>query len=135
MNAMDEGTIAVSGSLIVLLALFAGVIWLQTVLSKKESKWPGLILPGISLGFSLLLVLGLLLFRFSTGTSLWADGELVGQMEQTAAGETASFIATAAVTFLLCNIPTGILLAVYAAFRGGRKKKRALEKMRVQDLD
>ena len=40
--------------LLFLLAILAGIIWLQIFLSKKENKWPGLVMPIISFLFGLL---------------------------------------------------------------------------------
>ena len=40
--------------LLFLLAILAGIIWLQIYISKKESKWPGLVMPIISFLFGLL---------------------------------------------------------------------------------
>jgi hypothetical protein len=36
--------------------------------------------------------------------------------------------------FLLSNIPTVVLLAIYAACRGKRNMQKALDKMSIQDL-
>lgn len=40
----------------IILSILTGGILLQTFLSKKESKWLDLILPGITYAFSLLMV-------------------------------------------------------------------------------
>ena len=100
--------------LVFLLVIFAGIIVLQVFLSKKESKWLGLILPIISFGISLFATLGLLFFSI---------------------GDISAIIASAILTFLFCNIPTGILLAIYGGCRSKRNKQRALEKMSAQDLE
>ena len=101
--------------LIFMLAVFAGIIVLQVFLSKKESKWLGLILPGITFGISVLLFL-VVLFN-------------------TAAATMQMVIALAFFAFLIFNIPTGILLAIYGGCRSKRNKQRALEKMSAQDLE
>jgi len=98
--------------LIILLALCAGAIVLQFFLSKKESKWAGLILPITTFVISLIYV-------FNVANI----------------GEQSTVIMTVIFTFLLCNIPTAVLLAIYTACRGKRKRQRALEKMSVQDLE
>ena len=118
--------------LVFLLAIFAGAIVLQVFLSKKESKWLGLILPIISFGISLLAMLGILFFAASTST-LTVNGEIVEQITQT--GSASAIIGSAIFTFLFCNIPTGILLAIYGGCRSKRNKQRALEKMSAQDLE
>lgn len=90
----------------------AGVIWLQLFLSKKSSKWFGLILPAVTFAFSLLYVLGMM----DTG-SLWQNIILIVSI------------------FFLSNIPTLILLAIYFACRERLKRKAQLEKMNIQDLE
>jgi glucan phosphoethanolaminetransferase (alkaline phosphatase superfamily) len=121
-------------ALIILLGICAGIIYLQIFLSKKENKWAGLIMPFISFGVSLMALFGILLFFVSTVTSTYRmfDGEIITQTTQITA--TSSIILSAIYIFLLYNIPTGILLAIYVACRGKRKKQRDLEKMSIQDL-
>lgn len=98
--------------LIVLIVLIVAVLWLQFFLSKKSSKWLGLILPIITFAFSLLYVLNIM----DTG-SLWQNMILIVS------------------TLLLSNIPTIILLAIYFACREKLKRKAQLEKMNIQDLE
>lgn len=97
---------------VVLLIFGVGGILLQIFLSKKESKWPGLILPIISFAISLIAILNV------------AD-----------IGDKSSVIATLLSIFLLYNIPTVVLLVIYTACRGKRKRQHDLEKMSVQDLE
>jgi hypothetical protein len=95
----------------------------------------GLILPFISFGFSLMALLGALLFSVHTGTmTTTVNGEIVGQTT-TQVSSISSIIGGAIYVFVLYNIPTGVLLAIYAACRGKRSTQRALEKMSVQDLE
>jgi predicted MFS family arabinose efflux permease len=96
---------------IVILVFGIGGIWLQVFLSKKESKWPGLILPMITFCISLIYVLN------------------VANI-----GEVSTVIAAIVSAFLFGNIPTVVLLVIYAACREKRKRQRALDKMTVQDL-
>ena len=99
------------------LALVTGIyLLLQYELSKKENKWLGLILPIASFCISLVAFLGLLVFTAYTGM---VNGEVA---EQTAAqaGDMSAVIATALSVFVLFNIPTVILLAIY----GGCRSKR-----------
>lgn len=122
-------------NLFILLALGAGGIVLQIFLSKKESKWAGLILPIISFSISLMVLLGVVLFSAVTGTTtLTENGEIVEQTV-TQIGDMSTIIASSVYIFMLYNIPTAILLAIYAACRGKHKRQRDLEKMRVQDLE
>lgn len=100
---------------LILILIFAGVIVLQVFLSKMESKWSGLILPFIFIGISVICVLNMAVLPGQEG-----------------------FQITVMVTeaFLLFNIPTYILLAIYFAFRAEhrRKRKKDIEKMNIQDL-
>jgi 1,4-dihydroxy-2-naphthoate octaprenyltransferase len=98
-------------ALIVVLAIYAGMIVLQVFLSKKDSKWLGLILPAVCFLLSFLYPMAMI----STGNT-WQD------------------IGLFAVALLLGNIPTVILLVLYAALRESRRKKAQLEKMNIQDL-
>lgn len=88
--------------------------FLQIFLSKRESKWPGLVLPIITFLISLLYPLGMI-----------APSE----------GITAAFVVYMILVWLLANIPTIILLAIYASCRGKQKRKKQLDKMNIQDLD
>lgn len=98
---------------IVLLVLLVGVPLLQVFLSRRESRWPGLVLPGLCFLYSLL---ALLSFAALAGMS---TGEIITGLLS---------------VFVSANIPTLILLAIYAACREKQKKRRRLEKMSLQDL-
>ncbi|QNL44704.1 hypothetical protein H8790_01215 [Oscillibacter hominis] len=93
------------------LVFTAGVILLQVFLSRRESRWLGLILPGVSFLWSLIYLLNLRAMESPLQTALMA-----------------------LLTMLLSNIPTIVLLAVYFACRERRRKKDAVEKMNIQDL-
>lgn len=97
----------------VLFAIFAGGILLQIFLSRKESKWFGLILPFITFAYSLLALSQIV----KTDIMTWWN--------------TVGLIAS---TFFISNIPTIILLAIYFGCRGKIKRKKAIEKMSIQDL-
>ena len=74
---------------------------------------------------------------FSAATSVTTvteNGEVIERQVHTITEPTA-LIASSAYTFLVFNIPTTVLFAIYAACRGKRRKQRALEKMSVQDLE
>ena len=134
---MQSATIALAGSLLILLAVAAGIIILQIHLSKKESKWAGLILPIISFGLSIIAVFGILAFSVATTgmQTVTVDGVVVEQtVDRIMIGGTYSIVLSAVYIFLLCNIPTAVLGAIYAAYSGKRSQKRALGKMSVQDL-
>ena len=122
-------------TLAVLLLIGAGVIVLQVFLSRSESKWPGLILPAIAFCFSLIAVMSMVLFSVSTHEVLSENGVIIEERVATPLMDIPSMIATTGSTLLLFNIPTAVLLAIYAACRGKRNRQRALERMSVQDLE
>jgi len=99
-------------TLVVLLVL-AGIICLQIFLSKRESKWPGLVLPVLAFLFGLLYPLNMI-----------APDE----------GITVSFIIQMLIVWLIGNIPTIILLAIYYGCRGKQRRNKQLDKMNIQDL-
>ena len=101
-------------NLIFTLALLVGVILLQIYLSKRESKWPGLVFPIISFLFGLLHPLNMV-----------APSE----------GVTVGFIVQMIMVWLLGNIPTIIFLAIYFGCREKKRRNKQLEKMNIQDLD
>ena len=121
-------------ALIFLFAVCVAIVILQVFLSKRESRWAGLVLPFVSMGIALLAFLGILMSMAHTSTTMvMIDGELVEQT--TVIASTASIIASAVYAFVIYNIPTAVLLAIYAGCRSGRNKQRALEKMSAQDLE
>ncbi len=101
----------VTTALIVLLILTVSAVLLQIFLSRRESRWPGLILPGICVLISLIAVLGVAAF-----------------------GSLAESILTVLLVLVLYNLPTAVLLAIYAACRSGRRKRDEADTMRIHDL-
>lgn len=99
---------------LIVLLFIAGVIVLQVFLSKRESKWPGLVLPLIAFLFGLLYPLNMV-----------APSE----------GVTVSFIFQMILVWLLGNIPTIVLMAIYWSCRGKQRRNKQLEKMNIQDLN
>ena len=97
-------------SLVVLLFLVGGIL-LQIFLSRRESRWPGLVLPLLAFLQSLLLVLNV------------AD-----------TGSASQNVLTVLVTLLVGNIPTLVLLAVYWAAREKIRVKSQMERMEKQDV-
>lgn len=99
------------------LVIVSGLALLQIFLSKTQSKWPGLVLPGCSIFLSLIAGFGFLLF--------------------TIAG--ARVILSAIGIFVLFNIPTLIYLAIYMIVRNNKndlsKKNQEIQKMNIQDLE
>lgn len=98
--------------------IIAGIVWLQVFLSKKENKWLGLILPIICVLISLSAALGLALYVPAGSTE-----------------SNVSMIFPALYIFVLFNIPTAILIAIYAGFRKKRNKNSEMEIMKIKDLD
>ena len=122
--------------LLFLLAVGAGIVILQIFLSKKESKWSGLILPIIAFCFSLFIIMSIALFAIVPGTGeVSQDGVIIEQFILPPLMNASEAITVIAINFLLCNIPTAILLAIYAACRDKYNRQRALDKMSVQDLE
>ncbi|MCB6364704.1 hypothetical protein LI291_00650 [Intestinibacillus massiliensis] len=109
--AIASQTIAVV--LIFWLAVLVGGVVLQIFLSRRESRWPGLVLPALTFLYSLLGLLGILGYGMHT----------------------VQFALQAFVTMLMMNIPTLVLLAIYFACRSHKKKAAELDKMNIQDLD
>lgn len=98
-------------TLLVLLVLVVGGVLLQIFLSKRESRWPGLVLPAISF--------------------LWSLLYLFNMMDT---GSVVHNILMAILTILLTNIPTLVLLAIYRAAREKRRKRSEIDKMNIDDL-
>jgi hypothetical protein len=125
-------------TIIIFAALCAGVVMLQIFLSKKVNKWPGLILPLIAFFFSLFMALCETPVYQTTGFKRMTEsGEVIEQVVEgpVPIGSTSSIIFSIVTIFLMFNIPTAILLAIYAACREKRKRSIALQKMSVQDLE
>lgn len=95
--------------LIFVIIVFFGLIALQILLAKQDNVWIGLILPIITFGFSLIIVLGIVLDNYY--------------------GLPVIPIALALFT------PTIIMLVIFVSGRGKRTKQRSLEKMSAQDLE
>ena len=97
-------------TVIVLLVLVVGGILLQIFLSRRQSRWPGLVLPGLTFLYSLLMVLGAVAFN---GEIPW--GPILACL-------------------LLGNIPTIVLLAIYWAARERYRMRDQVDKMKIDDL-
>lgn len=97
--------------LVFVLVVLVGGILLQIFLSRRESRWPGLVLP-------------LLAF-------LWS---LLGPLNVMDTGSVSQNVLTVLVTLLAGNIPTLVLLAIYWAVREKRRVKKQMDKMNIHDL-
>ncbi|ERT64735.1 hypothetical protein [Peptoniphilus sp. BV3AC2] len=99
---------------IIYLLLGALVVYLQIYFSKMKSRWIGLILPGLTLIYSIIIVLNI--------------------VEPSVDISTTQRIAMVLSAFITSNIPTIILLAIYAAVRQKLKRKSEIDKMNIKDL-
>jgi hypothetical protein len=129
--------------LIIALLVFAGIVWLQIVLSNKKNKWLGLILPSVAVCFSILTIS--VTPAYVTRSAVTVEEHAVTQsgdvveniitnIPQEGSPGPVSLIFTGIYLFLLYNIPTAILLVIYAICRSNRKNQLELEKMNIQDL-
>lgn len=94
------------------LIIFVGAIALQVFLSKRQSKFLWLILPIISVLNSLIIVLNI------AGDAMTKTQILIALVS----------------AFLIGNIPTIILMAIYFGIREKMKIKAELDKTRIKDL-
>ena len=122
---------------IVGIACIVGIIWLQFYLSKKPSRWLGLLIPIICFAFSILAVSGLALFSTMTSTVSTVDGVVVNEVVEQQAMEEPSFVEmviTIVPVFVATNIPTIIFVGIYVSCRSKLKKSAELNKMSIHDL-
>ena len=96
---------------VILIVFVVGGILLQIFLSKREIKWPGLVLPALTALYSVVMVLNV-----------------------AAMGTAGEVIAAVLSVVIMGNIPTLILLAIYFACRGKRRTRSEMDKMRINDL-
>lgn len=96
--------------MVVFLVFIVGGVLLEIFLARRESKWPGLVLPVLTLLYSLAMACNVA----AIGDSFpW--GALLG-------------------TLVVGNIPTVMLLAIYVACREKQRKRSELDKMEIDDL-
>ncbi|MCL2851974.1 MAG: hypothetical protein FWE20_02930 [Defluviitaleaceae bacterium] len=127
---MASHTIVFTDGIFVLFTFGVVLMILQVFLSKTESKWTGLIMPAIMFGISLIASFQFMLRLINTRSF---TGMINGVfIEHTTS--MSSIIGQTVLIFVLCNIATGILIAVYTIFRRKRNRQDALEMMSVQDL-
>jgi len=115
----------IQANVIITIAFLVGVIWLQIFLSRRENKWPGLILPILIFLFSIFSVLMLTPWQVTT----YINGEHI-QTERVVNASVGQMI----LVLIWWNISTAILLMIYFACRQKIRKKKALEKMTIKDL-
>lgn len=105
-------------NIFIFMLLVVGIVWLQIYLSKRESRWPGLIIPAIQLIMSILATVGAVVYSVMPLETTGVDLAL-----------------QAVLTFLVSNIPTLISLAIYFVCREKRRRAKQIEKMNIQDLE
>ena len=97
----------------IFIIIMFGLLVLQIFLSRAKNKFLGLIIPAVTLIYSFIATFGNMIY----------DGK-----------NTLSIV----VVFIVFNIPTFILLAVYGATKSGMKKVEQAEKektkMNIKDL-
>ena len=93
------------------IGITAGLIVLEVFLARAERWWPGLLPP---------------LF-----TLLWA---LFMCLNVASVGDVVSMLGALLITFLILNIPTWVLLAIYFVCREKKRKKKMGDKMNLYDL-
>ena len=122
-------------------AVLAGIIALEVWLSRRKSRWPGLIMPIISFALSLLLVFGFVAFSAVSATSELQvteaeTGEIIHQEQRVeeVADWTLGDTVQLGILLLVGNIPTFVLLGTYYIGREKLRREKMLEKMNIQDL-
>lgn len=98
---------------LVALIFLVGVVILQVFLSKREGKWPGLVIPIMGVVFSLFGVFDM---------AFYGNESILQKM------------IAIMVSFFILNIPTFILLAIYFSCHEKVKKNKEIDKMNIQDL-
>ena len=104
---------------LITLALLVGIVLLQIFLSRRESRWPGLVIPSFPFLFSLCVTFGAALYAYIP-TEHQSFGDI---------------LVPTLLLFLMYNIPTLVLLGIYFACREKYSRKKQLDKMNIQDLD
>ena len=104
----------------VVLLIAAAVIALQVYLSRRQAWWPGLVLPVLWFVYILLM----------TVAAVAGYAQAYGEPLPLSAG----LVWSALLSLVQANIPTYVLLAVYFFCRSGRRRRKQLDRMQVQDL-
>lgn len=126
---------------LIIAAVFVGIIALEVWLSRRKSRWPGLVMPAVTFVVSLFLALGVALFSVGgAATEVQVVDEETGEVvyqEQTVETEqdwTLGDTAQLGLVLLVGNIPTFVLLGAYYIGREKLRREKMLEKMNIQDL-
>ena len=122
-------TLNISIFLIVMLAIIAGLIYLQLRLSRSGNKYVGLVLPVIFFLLSLIVVLGQVAYF---ETKVMINGVVTEQNVVRNVG-VENYIALI-FPFLIFNIPTIVLTAIYLGERSRISTKKAIDRMKIEDI-
>lgn len=95
-----------------ILLYLAAAFGLEWFLARRERAWPGLVLPALQFAGSMLAAIGLALYQTPV------DGQA----------------ASVPAVLLAYNMPTAMLLLLYASCRNTQRRRRQLEKMNIEDL-
>ena len=93
------------------LIFLVSIVLLQVWLSKREGKWPGLLLPIVSFLISFIYPLNM------------------------AIPSVEGFFVALILGWLLANIPTIVFTVIYLSCREKLRRSKQLNKMFIQDLD
>lgn len=104
---------------VILIAVYIGFIVLQIRLSKMDSKWPGLVLPSITLLLSLVATITVFV---KAGTDMSGYGGMW------------NVVLSAIIAFLSNNVSTIVLAGIYMYQRDRINRRAELARMNVQDL-
>ena len=108
------------GLYVPLIVVLAICIALEVYLAKRKSRWPGLVMPVLWFVYILLM----------TVAAVAGYAQAYGEPLPLSAG----LVWSALLSLVQANIPTYVLLAVYFFCRSGRRRKKQLDRMQVQDL-
>jgi hypothetical protein len=98
---------------ILFLLLVAGLLIVQVFLSKMQSKWPGLIMPGVYFLLATAIGVGRLFYNIQTTLPV-----ILGDLA----------------ALVLFNIPTAVLMVIYFSCRKKAKQSDEIKRMNIQDL-
>lgn len=130
-------------SIVILLAIVGGIIFLQIYLSKQPNPWFGLIFPFVSFLISIFILLGIAAFSTMTTTEYQSSTEIEANSFTPSDDNTHVKNVTSTptdyrfivFTFMITNIPTLILILIYVIQRRHIKAQNQLERMSIQDLE
>lgn len=124
-------------TILILLIVGVGAILLQIYLSKQSKKWFGLMLPALSFIASLMLVISIIAYKnIGISTQSYSnDGTIVSFEIEDTRSDFNTVVRQVVTTFLISNVFTVVLIVIYIACRGKRKRRLEIEKMQIQDLE